>query len=72
MAWWAKGLCAGPNKQAVVVTASVWHRPVVPEDDKERMAKRQANAAAVLLKMEETETAAAAEALVYRSRPAIY
>lgn len=34
-----------------LVTASVWHRPVVPDDAKEKLAKRQATAAVVLLKM---------------------
>lgn len=36
-------------------TASVWHRPVVGEDDKEKLAKRQANAAVALLKLNQTE-----------------
>jgi serine/threonine protein kinase/formylglycine-generating enzyme required for sulfatase activity/tetratricopeptide (TPR) repeat protein len=35
-----------------LVTASVWHRPVVPDEDKEQLAKRQVNAAVALLKME--------------------
>jgi serine/threonine protein kinase/formylglycine-generating enzyme required for sulfatase activity len=34
------------------IAASVWHRPVVAEDAKERLAKRQANAAVALLKMD--------------------
>jgi serine/threonine protein kinase/formylglycine-generating enzyme required for sulfatase activity len=34
-----------------LVTASVWHRPVVPDEDKEQLAKRQVNAAAALLKL---------------------
>ena len=38
-----------------VVATSVWRRPVVPEDDKEKLAKRQANAAAALLRMERPE-----------------
>ena len=33
------------------VTASVWHRPVVFVDPKERLAKRQATSAVILLKM---------------------
>ncbi len=33
------------------VAASVWHRPLVPEEEKEKLAKRQANAAVALLKM---------------------
>ena len=35
--------------------ASVWHRPVVGEYDKERLAKRQANAAVALLRMNQPE-----------------
>src|SRR5262249_40242867 len=31
------------------VAASVWHRPIVPDAAKERLAKRQANAAVALL-----------------------
>lgn len=38
------------------VAASVWHRPVLPEDDKEMLAKRQANAAVALLKMGKPES----------------
>src|SRR5205807_2087259 len=34
-----------------LVTASVWHRPTIAEDDKEKLAKRQANAAVVLLRL---------------------
>jgi formylglycine-generating enzyme required for sulfatase activity len=33
------------------LTASIWHRPVIPEDAKERLAKRQANAAVALLRL---------------------
>lgn len=33
------------------VTASVWHRPAVPRDVKERLARRQANAAVALFKL---------------------
>jgi formylglycine-generating enzyme required for sulfatase activity len=40
-----------PPVSEPLVTASVWHRPVVAEDDKERLAKRQANAAVAMLKM---------------------
>src|SRR5262249_37219385 len=36
-----------------LVTASVWHRPIVPDAAKERLAKRQANAAAILLRMDQ-------------------
>ncbi len=35
--------------------ASVWHRAVVGEGDKERLAKRQANAAVALLKLNQSE-----------------
>jgi formylglycine-generating enzyme required for sulfatase activity/tetratricopeptide (TPR) repeat protein len=35
--------------------ASVWHRPVVGEDEKEKLAKRQSNAAVALLRMNQTE-----------------
>jgi formylglycine-generating enzyme required for sulfatase activity len=34
-----------------LVAASVWHRPVVPDDAKEQLAKRQANAAVALLRL---------------------
>jgi formylglycine-generating enzyme required for sulfatase activity len=34
-----------------VAAASVWHRPVVPEEDKEVLAKRQAQAAVTLLQL---------------------
>jgi formylglycine-generating enzyme required for sulfatase activity len=33
------------------VTASVWHRPLIPEVDKETLARRQANAAIAALRM---------------------
>jgi formylglycine-generating enzyme required for sulfatase activity len=39
-----------------VVTASVWHRPVVPDQAKESLAKRQANAAVALLRHDEAAT----------------
>src|SRR5262249_13173525 len=32
--------------------ASVWHRPVIAEDEKERLAKRQANAGVALLRLD--------------------
>ncbi|MHB1425376.1 MAG: protein kinase domain-containing protein [Gemmataceae bacterium] len=35
--------------------ASVWHRPLFGEDDKEALAKRQANAAVALLRMKQPE-----------------
>ena len=34
------------------VTTSVWHRPLVSEETKDRLAKRQANAAVALLKLD--------------------
>src|SRR5438309_1371285 len=33
------------------LTASVWHRPLVPEEARDRLAKRQANAAVALLRL---------------------
>jgi hypothetical protein len=42
---------AGPGR----VAASVWHRPVVTEEEKERLAKRQANAAVALLRLGQPE-----------------
>ena len=41
-----------PQKLA---TASVWHRPVVSEDEKETLVRRQANAAIALLRLGESE-----------------
>jgi serine/threonine protein kinase len=43
----------GADRQ--LVTASVWHRPVVPDETKERLAKRQANAAVALLRLGRAE-----------------
>jgi formylglycine-generating enzyme required for sulfatase activity len=43
----------GPGRQ--VVTASVWHRPVVADEARERLAKRQASAAVTLLRLEQAE-----------------
>jgi formylglycine-generating enzyme required for sulfatase activity len=40
---------AGPEE--ALRTAAVWHRPVVPEEEKDRLAKRQANAAVALLRL---------------------
>ena len=34
-----------------LLTASLWHRPAIPEEVKEQLAKRQANAAAALLRL---------------------
>src|SRR5438309_11775197 len=33
------------------LTASVWHRPLVPEEARDRLAKRRANAAVALLRL---------------------
>jgi formylglycine-generating enzyme required for sulfatase activity/Flp pilus assembly protein TadD len=38
-----------------VVTASVWLRPLVPRDNREALARRQANAAAALARLSQTE-----------------
>ena len=37
------------------VTASVWHRPVITEEAKDRLAERQARAAIALLRMGKAE-----------------
>jgi formylglycine-generating enzyme required for sulfatase activity/tetratricopeptide (TPR) repeat protein len=37
------------------VTASVWHRPVIPEDAKDRLAERQARAAVALVRLGQAE-----------------
>jgi formylglycine-generating enzyme required for sulfatase activity len=34
-----------------MLTASIWHRPMIPDADKERLAKRQANASIALLRL---------------------
>src|SRR5271165_3342927 len=34
------------------LTTSVWHRPLVPEEAKDRLARRQANAAVALLRLQ--------------------
>ncbi len=47
---WAS-LVPGPDR--ATITASVWQRPILLEDQKERLAKRQANAAVALLRMTE-------------------
>ncbi len=39
-----------------LVSASVWHRPLIPDDSKENLAKRQANAAVALLRLGRAET----------------
>ena len=41
----------GPGADLPVAT-TVWHRPLVPEEAKERLAKRQANAAVALLRLD--------------------
>ncbi len=38
-----------------LVAASVWHRPVVSESDREKLAKRQASAAVALVRMDRLE-----------------
>ncbi len=48
-------LSAAAMDRGVVLTASIWHRPVAPDADKEHLAKRQANAAAALLRLGQTE-----------------
>jgi formylglycine-generating enzyme required for sulfatase activity len=42
---------SGPLAATELLTASVWQRPLVPDGAKERLAKRQANAAAALLRL---------------------
>jgi formylglycine-generating enzyme required for sulfatase activity len=37
------------------LTASIWHRPIIPEAAKEQLAKRQANAAVTLLHLRQQE-----------------
>lgn len=46
---------AGIGIDGNIVTASVWQRPLIAQDVKEELAKRQANAAVALLKMKQTE-----------------
>jgi formylglycine-generating enzyme required for sulfatase activity/tetratricopeptide (TPR) repeat protein len=41
--------------EQALVTASVWQRPLVPEETKEGLAKRQANAAVTLLRLDQAE-----------------
>jgi formylglycine-generating enzyme required for sulfatase activity len=38
-----------------LVAASLWHRPIIPDEVKERLAKRQANAAVALLRLGRAE-----------------
>lgn len=42
---------------APIVTASAWRRPIVPDDARESLAKRQANAAMALLRMGQADQA---------------
>jgi formylglycine-generating enzyme required for sulfatase activity len=51
----ALSVAAFPPPAARLVTASVWHRPLVPEEVRERLARRQANAAAALLRLGRAE-----------------
>ena len=43
------------NVGSSLVTASVWHRPLVPDAAKETLAKLQANAAVALLRMDQVD-----------------
>ena len=40
------------KSKSTILTAAVWHRPIIPDEQKEILAKRQANAAIALLKMD--------------------
>ena len=46
---------AAIGEEHTVVTASVWHQPLVSEDEEEALGKRQANAAVALLRMGQEE-----------------
>jgi formylglycine-generating enzyme required for sulfatase activity/tetratricopeptide (TPR) repeat protein len=46
---------ARTSPEGPLVTASVWHRPTVAEEEKDRLAERQARAAIGLLRMGEAE-----------------
>ena len=50
----AAGSSMGPTPSLTEspLTTSVWHRPLVPEEAKDRLAKRQANAAVALLRLD--------------------
>jgi hypothetical protein len=50
----ALSVAAGPAGQPLVA-ASVWHRPVVPDEEKEKLARGQVNAAVALLLMGQSE-----------------
>jgi hypothetical protein len=43
---------AESNEDSSMVSASVWHRPVVPDPQREALAKQQANAAIALLRLD--------------------
>ncbi len=46
------GISVAPSADGgLPVATSVWHRPLVPEEAKDRLAKRQANAAVALLRL---------------------
>ena len=46
-----------PPAASALQAASVWHRPLIAEGDKERLAKRQASAAVALLRLDRPEHA---------------
>ncbi len=48
-------LTAAAMEGGAIITAAIWHRPMVPDADKERLAKRQANAGAALLRLGKAE-----------------
>jgi formylglycine-generating enzyme required for sulfatase activity len=50
-----RGEGRGAGVRGGAVAASVWHRPVVPDDEKEKLGKRQANAAVALLRLNQAE-----------------
>jgi formylglycine-generating enzyme required for sulfatase activity len=49
--WRPASLSAAEVQPGVVATASVWHLPVVPDAEKDALAKRKASAAAALLRL---------------------
>jgi formylglycine-generating enzyme required for sulfatase activity len=53
--WVQQGYRPAALTVAGPVAASVWHRPVITEDAKERLAKRQANASVALLRLGQPE-----------------
>ena len=46
---------ARTSRVSPLVTASVWHRPVITEETKDQLAERQARAAVALLRMEKAD-----------------